>query len=43
MPMLDEQNALMAAEEKVLAVEPVIAMIPAVDNDELLDVSKVED
>lgn len=39
--MLDEQDALMAKVEEVVAAERAVAAVPAVDNDSLLDVKKM--
>lgn len=41
--MSNKQEALIAKEEEVVAVEPVVAAIPAINNDALLDMDEDED
>lgn len=43
LPILDGQDALMAEEEEVVVVDPVVAAVPAVYNDAFLDVNEDED
>lgn len=43
LPTFDEQDALMAEEGEVVAVEAVVAAVPAVNNDAFLDVNKDDD
>lgn len=40
LPVMEEQDALRAEYEKVVAAKPVGAAVPAVDNDKLLDVNE---